>query len=80
MITFTEKNGVVTLEAHINGLTPGIHAIHVHQKSRLFFGGRKINRRALETQPLLLHGAWEVKLVFTAETLATLMLMKRDTA
>ena len=33
MISFTEKNGVVTLEAHINGLTPGIHAIHVHQKA-----------------------------------------------
>ena len=33
MVTFTEENGAVTLEAHINGLTPGVHAIHVHQKA-----------------------------------------------
>ena len=33
MVTFTEENGTVTLEAHINGLTPGVHAIHVHQKA-----------------------------------------------
>ena len=33
MVTFTEENGAVTLEAHINGLTPGVHAIHVHQRA-----------------------------------------------
>ncbi len=30
-ITFTEKRGQVTLEAHINGLTAGNHAIHIHE-------------------------------------------------
>jgi Cu-Zn family superoxide dismutase len=30
-ITFTEKGGQVTLEAHINGLTLGNHAIHIHE-------------------------------------------------
>lgn len=31
--TFTEKNGVVTFTANIQGLTPGEHAIHIHEKS-----------------------------------------------
>ncbi|MCW2119718.1 superoxide dismutase family protein [Flavobacterium sp. 7A] len=31
--TFVEKDGEVTLEAHFTGLTPGIHAIHIHEKS-----------------------------------------------
>lgn len=31
--TFTEKNGEVTLLAKLTGLTPGIHAIHIHEKS-----------------------------------------------
>lgn len=31
--TFIEKDGFVTLEAHFTGLTPGIHAIHIHEKS-----------------------------------------------
>jgi superoxide dismutase, Cu-Zn family len=31
--TFTEKNGVVTFEANIQGLTPGEHAIHIHEKA-----------------------------------------------
>jgi superoxide dismutase, Cu-Zn family len=31
--TFTEKNGKVTFEAKFSGLTPGIHAIHIHEKS-----------------------------------------------
>ena len=30
-ITFIEKGGQVTLEAHINGLTSGNHAIHIHE-------------------------------------------------
>jgi superoxide dismutase, Cu-Zn family len=32
-VTFTEKDGVVTLEAHIFGLDPGTHAIHLHEKA-----------------------------------------------
>jgi Cu-Zn family superoxide dismutase len=31
--TFTEKNGTVTFVAKIAGLQPGIHAIHIHEKS-----------------------------------------------
>ena len=31
--TFTEKNGKVTLVAKITGLQPGVHAIHIHEKS-----------------------------------------------
>ena len=31
--TFSEINGVVTFEAMITGLTPGVHAIHIHEKS-----------------------------------------------
>ena len=32
-VMFTATEGQVTLEAHINGLTPGTHAIHVHQNA-----------------------------------------------
>ncbi|MEY4432738.1 MAG: hypothetical protein RLZZ44_868 [Bacteroidota bacterium] len=31
--TFTEKNGTVKFEATISGLKPGVHAIHIHEKS-----------------------------------------------
>lgn len=31
--TFTEKKGEVTLVAKLTGLTPGLHAIHIHEKS-----------------------------------------------
>ncbi|AWG21828.1 superoxide dismutase [Flavobacterium faecale] len=31
--TFVEKDGKVTLEANFTGLTPGVHAIHIHEKS-----------------------------------------------
>lgn len=31
--TFTEKEGKVTFEAKISGLKPGVHAIHIHEKS-----------------------------------------------
>lgn len=31
--TFKEKNGKVTFTANIKGLKPGIHAIHIHEKS-----------------------------------------------
>lgn len=30
---FTEKNGEVTLISNLSGLQPGIHAIHIHEKS-----------------------------------------------
>ena len=33
IVMFTETEGQVTLEAQINGLTPGTHAIHVHEKA-----------------------------------------------
>jgi Cu-Zn family superoxide dismutase len=31
-VTFTEKSGVVNMEAAISGATPGTHAIHIHEK------------------------------------------------
>jgi len=31
--SFTEKNGKVTFVAKIAGLQPGVHAIHIHEKS-----------------------------------------------
>ena len=31
--TFTEKNGKVTFIAKMAGLQPGVHAIHIHEKS-----------------------------------------------
>lgn len=31
--TFTEKNGKVSFEAKLSGLTPGTHAIHIHEKA-----------------------------------------------
>ncbi len=31
--TFSEKNGKVTFTANLKGLKPGIHAIHIHEKS-----------------------------------------------
>lgn len=31
--TFTEKKGKVTFTAKISGLKPGVHAIHLHEKS-----------------------------------------------
>lgn len=31
--TFSETKGVVTLEAKLTGLTPGVHAIHIHEKA-----------------------------------------------
>ncbi|MES2410830.1 MAG: superoxide dismutase family protein [Bacteroidota bacterium] len=30
---FSEKDGIVYLEAHLTGLTPGVHAIHIHEKA-----------------------------------------------
>ena len=32
-ISFTEKGGLVTMEAHIYGLDTGTHAIHLHEKA-----------------------------------------------
>lgn len=31
--TFSESGGKVTLEAKLEGLKPGVHAIHIHEKS-----------------------------------------------
>ncbi len=31
--TFIEKNGTVTFQAKLSGLKPGVHAIHIHEKS-----------------------------------------------
>jgi Cu-Zn family superoxide dismutase len=31
--TFIEKDGEVTFEAKLSGLQPGVHAIHIHEKS-----------------------------------------------
>lgn len=32
-VTFTQENGTVTMVAEMTGLTPGSHAIHIHEKS-----------------------------------------------
>lgn len=32
-VTFTEENGTVTMIATLSGLTPGEHAIHLHEKA-----------------------------------------------
>ncbi len=32
-VSFTEENGMVTLNAKLSGLEPGIHAIHIHESS-----------------------------------------------
>lgn len=32
-VTFTQKNGEVKMDAEINGLAEGKHAIHIHQKA-----------------------------------------------
>ncbi|MBT8275390.1 MAG: superoxide dismutase family protein [Bacteroidia bacterium] len=32
-VTFTEQEGVVAMEATLSGLTPGTHAIHIHEKA-----------------------------------------------
>ena len=33
MANFVEKNGTVTMVANLSGLTPGEHAIHIHEKA-----------------------------------------------
>ncbi|NAY90564.1 superoxide dismutase family protein [Muricauda sp. JGD-17] len=32
-VSFTEENGVVVMKASFTGLTPGEHAIHIHEKA-----------------------------------------------
>jgi len=56
-VQFTEVDGKVTLEAHINGLTPGIHAIHVHEKADCSSDdGKSAGGRWNPT--LEMHGVW----------------------
>src|SRR5690606_1095208 len=31
--SFIEKNGKVTFTANLKGMTPGVHAIHIHEKA-----------------------------------------------
>lgn len=32
-VEFSEVNGVVSMSANLSGLTPGMHAIHIHEKA-----------------------------------------------
>ena len=32
-VVFSEKDGVVSMNATLSGLTPGMHAIHIHEKA-----------------------------------------------
>jgi len=32
-VSFTETDGIVEMDAKVSGLTPGIHAIHIHEKA-----------------------------------------------
>lgn len=57
MVSFTEEEGTVTLEAHINGLTPGIHAIHVHEKADCSSEDGK-SSGGHWNPTFELHGAW----------------------
>ena len=78
MVMFTEENGEVTLEAHINGLTPGVHAIHVHEKADCSSEDGKSNGG--HWNPTFSpHGAWGSEKVSIVETLET-MPMKQVTA
>ena len=79
MVLFTEENGEVTLEAHINGLTPGVHAIHVHEKADCSSEDGKSSGGHLESN-FSPHGAWGSEKVSIVETLETLMPMKQVTA
>ncbi|VXC33723.1 Superoxide dismutase [Flavobacterium sp. 9AF] len=59
-VTFTENKGRVSMEAKITGLTPGIHAIHIHENGDCSAadastaGGHWNPSHAA-------HGAWEHK-------------------
>ncbi len=56
-VSFTEEGGKVTLEAHINGLTPGTHAIHVHEKADCSSEDGK-SSGGHWNPTFELHGAW----------------------
>ena len=56
-VLFTEEDGKVSLEAHINGLSPGIHAIHVHEKADCSSDDGK-SAGGHWNPTFELHGAW----------------------
>ena len=59
-ISFTEKGGLVTMEAHIYGLDPGTHAIHLHEKADCSSSdGKSTGGRWNPTFEQ--HGAWNNK-------------------
>ena len=57
-ITFIEKKGIVTMEAHIFGLKPGIHAIHLHEKADCSSSDGK-STGGHWNPTFEQHGAWE---------------------
>ena len=56
-VTLTEKDGLVTLEAHIFGLEPGTHAIHLHEKADCSSSDGK-STGAHWNPTFEQHGAW----------------------
>lgn len=62
-VTLIEKNGVVTLEAHIFGLKPGTHAIHLHEKSDCSSADGK-STGGHWNPTFEQHGAWQNKTGF----------------
>ena len=48
-LRFNESNGIVKLEAKFKNLSPGMHAIHLHEKADCSSPRRKIFRRTLES-------------------------------
>jgi Cu-Zn family superoxide dismutase len=57
--TFTEKNGKVTFVAKVAGLQPGVHAIHIHEKSDCTAADGSSAGGALESY-FKKHGKWGV--------------------
>lgn len=57
-VKLTEKDGVVTMEAHIFGLEPGTHAIHLHEKADCSSSDGK-STGGHWNPTFEQHGAWE---------------------